>query len=156
MAVGVIVLPCLLLGILCGLRAMTPPAIVCWAAHLGWLNLAGSHLAFLANPITVGIFTLLAVVELIGDKTSKIGPRTAPVGIGARLISGALCGAALATPAAIAIGAILSAVGAMIGTFAGYHTRRALTAPGKLPDLPVALAEDLIAIGGSLFLVSRF
>ncbi len=156
MAVGVVFWPCLLLGILCGLRALTPPAVVCWAAHLGWLNLTGTHLAFLANPITVGIFTLLALVELIGDKTAKIGPRTAPVGFGARLISGALCGAALASPGGLAIGAIVAVVGAIVGTLAGYHIRRALTAPGKLPDLPVALVEDLITIGGSLFLVSRF
>lgn len=29
------------------------------------------------------------------------------------------------------------------------------TAPGKLPDLYVALVEDLITIGGSLSVVSR-
>jgi uncharacterized membrane protein len=31
-----------------------------------------------------------------------------------------------------------------------------LTTRAGLPDLPVALLEDLIAIGGSFFIISRF
>jgi uncharacterized membrane protein len=149
---------CLLLGVACGLRSLTPPAVVCWAAHLGWLNLAGSPLAFLANPIAAGIFTVLAIGELIADKTSKIGPRNAPGPFGARIVMGILCALALAiaTHASLALALIAGVVGAIAGTLAGFRIRRALTAPGKLPDLPVALVEDLIAIGGSLFLVSRF
>ena len=27
------------IGLITGLRSMTGPAVVCWAAHLGWLNL---------------------------------------------------------------------------------------------------------------------
>ncbi len=149
---------CLLLGVACGLRSLTPPAVVCWAAHLGWLNLAGSPLAFLANPITVGIFTVLAIGELIADKTTKIGPRNAPGPFGARIVMGILCALALAIAAhaSLAFALIAGVVGAIAGTLAGFRIRRALTAPGKLPDLPVALVEDLITIGGSLFLVSRF
>jgi uncharacterized membrane protein len=161
MTVGVVVSLCLLLGAACGLRSLTPPAVVCWAAHLGWIHLGGSHLAFLANPIAAGIFTLLALGELFGDKTSKIGPRTAPGPLIFRIITGALCGAALAIAGHVSHaghigGAIAGAIGAIAGTFAGFRIRRALTAPGKLPDLPVALVEDLITIGGSLFLVTRF
>src|SRR5271170_4135029 len=91
-----VLLLCLLLGVACGLRALTPAAVLCWAAHLGWIVLTGSHLAFLGSLIMAVIFTLLAIGELIGDKTSKIGPRTAPPGLGARIVMGALCGAALA------------------------------------------------------------
>ena len=156
-----VLLLCLLLGVACGLRALTPAAVVCWAAHLGWIVLTGSHLAFLSSLIAAVIFTVFAIGELIGDKTSKIGPRTAPVGLGARIVMGALCGAALAIAGHIGHaghigGAIAGAIGAIAGTFIGFRTRRALTAPGKLPDLPVALVEDLITIGGSLFLVTRF
>lgn len=149
---------CLLLGVACGLRTFTPPAEVCWAAHLGWLNLAGSPLAFLASPIAVGISTVLAIGELFADKTSKIGPRTAPGPFGARIVVGIVCAMALtiAAHASLALALIAGVVGAIAGTLAGYRIRRALTVPGKLPDLPVALVEDLIAIGGSLFLVSRF
>lgn len=157
MTVAVVLLFCLLLGVACGLRSLTPPAIVCWGAHLGWLDLSGSGLAFLASSIATGIFTLLAIGELIADKTSKIGPRNAPGPFGARIVMGALCGAALAIAGHVGIAfcAIAGGVGAIAGTLAGFRIRRALTAPGKLPDLPVALIEDLITIGGSLFLVSR-
>ena len=153
-----VLLFCLLLGVLSGLRSLTPIALVSLVAHLGWLNLAGSPLAFLASPIAVGIFTLLAIGELIGDKTAKIGPRTAPGPFAFRIITGSLCGAALAfaTHAGMTIAIIAGAIGAIAGTLAGFRIRRALTAPGKLPDLPVALVEDIIAIGGSLFLVTRF
>jgi uncharacterized membrane protein len=36
------------LGVVAGLRSMTAPAIVSWAARLGGLHLAGTPLAFLA------------------------------------------------------------------------------------------------------------
>jgi uncharacterized membrane protein len=158
MAVGVVIVFCLLLGIACGFRSLTGPAVVCWGAHFGWLDLAGSPIGFLASPITLVIFTILAIGELIGDKTSKIGPRIAPVPFGIRVVMGALCGAALATDAdaGLVFAAIAGAVGAVAGTLGGYHIRRSLTAPGQFRDLPVALVEDLITIGGSFFIVSRF
>lgn len=109
---------CLLIGIACGLRSLTPPAVVCWAAYLGWLNLSGSPLAFLANPIALGIFTILAIGELFADKTSKIGPRAAPGPFGARIVMGILCALALviAGHAALASGVIIGVVGAIAGT----------------------------------------
>jgi uncharacterized membrane protein len=51
----------LLIGIVAGLRAMAPPALVAWAAHLGWLDLSGSWLDFLANTWVRWILTLLAI-----------------------------------------------------------------------------------------------
>ena len=35
-----------LIGVVAGLRSMTPPAAVSWAARLGWLHLEGTPLAF--------------------------------------------------------------------------------------------------------------
>jgi uncharacterized membrane protein len=35
-----------------GLRSLTPPAVVAWAAHLGWLNLNNSALAFMGKRNT--------------------------------------------------------------------------------------------------------
>jgi hypothetical protein len=37
------------IGVVAGLRSMTAPAIVAWAAHLGWISLSGSHLAFMSQ-----------------------------------------------------------------------------------------------------------
>jgi uncharacterized membrane protein len=49
----VILLYAFLLGCVCGLRSMTAPAVVAWGAHLGWLHLDGSLLAFFANKISL-------------------------------------------------------------------------------------------------------
>ena len=42
----------LLIGVVAGLRAMTAPAAVSWAAHLGWLDVSGTWLAFLGTAVT--------------------------------------------------------------------------------------------------------
>jgi uncharacterized membrane protein len=39
---------------------------------------------------------------------------------------------------------------------AGYQARARLVRFLRMPDFNVALLEDLVAIGGSLFIVSRF
>ena len=58
----------LLIGIVAGLRAMTAPAAISWAAYLGLLDLSGSWLSFLASPWAVGILSVLALVEFVTDQ----------------------------------------------------------------------------------------
>jgi uncharacterized membrane protein len=148
---------CLLLGCLTGLRSLTAPAAVCWAAHLGWLNLGSTKLAFIDRPVTLILFTLLAIVELIADKLPRTPSRTAPPGLIARIALGCLCGAALATNAGgnLLVPAIIGVGGALIGTFAGYKTRHTLVLRAHIPDFSVAIAEDVIAVAGSLLIVSH-
>jgi uncharacterized membrane protein len=152
-----LLLPCFLLGCVAGLRSLTAPAVVCWAAHFGWLHLSGTKLAFLNHPATLILFTLLAVVELISDKLPKTPARTAPPGLIARIVLGGLCGAALAASAGGSqiVAAAVGIIGALVGTFAGYNIRHALVGQAHLPDLAVALVEDAIAIGGGLLIVSH-
>jgi uncharacterized membrane protein len=47
-------------------------------------------------------------------------------------------------------------IGGIAGCFGGYHARAWLVKSLRLPDFYIALLEDLIAIGGSFFIVSRF
>jgi uncharacterized membrane protein len=147
-----------LIGCVTGLRSMTGPAVVCWGAHVGWLQLDLSPLSFLHNRISLIVFTLFAVGELIADKLPKIPNRTDVGPLAVRVIFGAGCGAALSATAesSLLIGAALGGIGALAGTFAGYFLRRRLTLQQRLPDLPIALLEDLVAVGGGLFIVSRF
>jgi hypothetical protein len=49
------------IGIVAGLRAMTAPAAVSWAAYLGWLKLDESILAFMGYAWTAWVITVLAV-----------------------------------------------------------------------------------------------
>src|SRR3984957_1337353 len=136
-----------LIGCVCGLRSMTAPAVVAWGAHMGWLHLDGSWLAFLANKISLVIFSLFAVGELIADKLPFIPRRTEAGPLGVRIIFGALCGAALCLSGAASpvLGAILGGLGGIAGAFAGYNYRRSLSRGAKLPDFLIALLEDLVA-----------
>jgi uncharacterized membrane protein len=104
------------------------------------------------------IFILLAVVELITDQLPSTPSRTAPPGLIARIVTGGLCGAGIAAAGtqSLVIGAIMGIVGALIGTFGGYQARTGLVKALKVPDLVIATLEDIVAIGGGLFIVSRF
>ena len=144
-------------GVAAGLRSLTPPAVVAWAAHLGWLNLNNSPLAFMGSIIAAIIFSLLALFELFLDLQPSTPKRTSPVPLVARILTGGLCGACLyaAGNQSLIIGAILGAVGGVIGAFAGYEIRRRLVAALHVKDIFVALLEVLVAIGLACFFVSR-
>ena len=147
----------LLIGVVCGLRSFTGPALVCWGAHLGWLNLAGSRLSFLAHVASLVVLSLFAVAELVADKLPKIPRRTSAGPLIWRILMGGLCAAAIgiAGNGPFVTCCIFGGVGGFIGAFAGYGARHVATAAGTLRDFPVAIIEDLIAIGGGLFLVTR-
>jgi uncharacterized membrane protein len=146
------------IGIIAGLRSFTAPAVVAWAAHLGWINLHGSPLSFMGSAWAAAIFTILALVEFVADQLPTTPARTAPVGLSARIVTGALTGACLAVAASAALwlGALAGAVGGITGAFGGYHARVGLVRALRVPDFAVAIPEDLIAIGLGLFLASRF
>jgi len=145
------------IGIVAGLRALTAPAVVSWAAHLGWLQLHDSPVAFMANTWAAILFSLLAVFELVADKLPTTPNRTAPPALAARLLTGGLCGACLSVAAhqALGLGAAMGAIGALAGAFGGYQVRKRLVNGWKIKDLFVALSEDVIAIGLASFLVMR-
>src|SRR5512140_342352 len=84
-----------LIGTAAGLRSMTAPAAVSWAARLGWLHLESTPLAFLGYAATPYILSVLAIGELVNDKLPKTPSRKAPVPFAGRVVMGALCGAAL-------------------------------------------------------------
>src|SRR5215217_3137209 len=146
-----------LIGLFAGLRSLTPPAAVAWATHLGWLNLA-RPLSLIGSLPAVIILSLLAVTEFIFDKLPNTPNRTAPPGLIARIVTGGLTGACVSVgggKSALA-GAGLGVVGGIVGCFGGYYARAWLVRSLRQPDFNIALLEDLVAIGGSLFIVSRF
>jgi uncharacterized membrane protein len=143
------------IGIVAGLRSLTAPAVVAWAAYLGWLNLHGSPLAFMESTVAVAILSVLAIGELIADKLPMIPKRTAPAPLIARIITGGLCGACLCAAAeqSLIAGALLGGIGGIVGAFLGYGIRRRLDL--QIKDLVVAVCEDVFAVSLALFLVSR-
>jgi len=146
-------LAAILLGVVAGLRAVTPVAAVSWAAVLGLLKLTGTPLAFLGAMVTPWIVTAIAIGELVNDKLPKTPSRKVPVQFGGRIVSGGLAGAAVGLSAGAPIpGLVLGAVGAVIGTLGGAWARGKLAgAFGR--DLPAALLEDLVAVGGAALIV---
>ena len=143
----------LLIGIVAGLRTMTAPTAASWAAHLGWLDLRGTWLAFLGYAWTPWIMSVLALVELVADQLPSTPSRTVPMQFGARLVSGALAGAAIgAARGALVGGLVAGIVGATIGTLGGRAVRARLAAVfGN--DHPAAFIEDAVAIGGAMLIV---
>jgi len=136
----------LLIGIVAGLRAVLAPAAIAWAARLGWLDLQGSWLAFLGYRWTPWVLSLLALGEIVNDKLPNTPSRKVPPQFGARIVSGALCGAAIGIPAGHWLpGLLLGAIGAVLGTLGG-SAMRANLARAFVNDRPAALVEDAIAI----------
>ena len=146
-----------LIGLFAGLRSLTPPAAVAWAVYLGWLKLA-RPLAFIGSLPAVIILSVLALTEVIFDKLPNTPSRTAPPGLIARIVTGGLTGACVSVGGgrSALVGAGLGAIGGIVGCFGGYHARAWLVRSLRQPDFNVALLEDLVAIGGSLLIVSGF
>jgi uncharacterized membrane protein len=152
----VLLLLSFLIGIVSGLRALTAPAIVAWAAHLHWIDLHASRLSFMGSTAAVAVFTVLALGELIYDKRPSIPSRTTVIGLLPRMVFGALCGAAVAAAGVQSVGirAALGAFGAIVGAFGGYQLRTRLVKSLKVPDVVIACLEDVVAIAGGLLIVS--
>ena len=146
-----------LIGFFGGLRALTAPAATAWASYLGWLKLE-RPLSLIGSLPAVAIFSLIALVELVADKLPQTPSRTAPLGLIARIVMGALTGACVAVAGGqgVFLGAVLGAVGGVVGCFVGYKARTGSVKALGTRDLNVALVEDFVAVAGSLWVVSRF
>ena len=158
MTASLVLVLAFLIGALAGLRSLTAPAVVAFAAHQGWMNLRNTALSFMGSTAALAIFALLALGELVADKLPSTPSRTAPLGLGARIVTGGLCGAcvALAGSQSLILGAVLGIVGGLAGTYGGYQARTGLVKALRVPDFMIAVIEDVVAIGGSLLIVSRF
>ena len=146
-----------LIGVFGGLRSLTAPAATAWAVYLGWLKIE-RPLSLIGSLPGVVIFTLLAVIELAADKLPRTPSRTSPPGVIARIIMGGLTGACVAAGGAqgIFLGGALGAIGGVVGCFAGYQARTWLVQALGVRDIYIAVVEDLAAIAGGLWAVSRF
>lgn len=144
----------LLIGIVAGLRAMTPLAVLSWAAFAKCLLVEGTWASFLASLIVAVIATVLAIGEIVNDKLPKTPSRKAPPAFAARVVLGAFYGAVFGTLAGgtspgLIIGLALGAIGAVLGTLGGAWARGKLAESfGK--DLPAALTEDAITVAAAV------
>lgn len=136
----------LLIGVVAGMRAMTAPAAVSWAAYLGMVKVAGTPLAFMGAHITPYIFTLFAIGELVNDKLPKTPSRKVPPQFVTRLVTGGLAGATIGIGSGqLILGIVAGLVGAVAGIYGGSFLRSHLSEVTGNP-LIAALIEDSIAI----------
>ena len=146
----------ILIGLFAGLRSLTAPAVTAWAVHLGRLRI-DRPLSLIGSTPSVAILTALAIVELVADKLPNMPNRTAPRGLIARIVTGSLTGACVAAGAAQRplLGGVLGAIGGVAGCFGGYQARTRVVKALGTRDIYIALAEDLVAIAGSVWVLFR-
>ena len=154
----IVIVLAVLIGVVAGLRALTAPAVVAWGAFLGWIDVGGKWSEWVAHPITVTVLTIFLLVELVTDQLPKTPSRKTPPQFITRLITAAFAGAVIGSASHhtfIGLGAGI--IGAVLGTLGGAEARSRLTAADGGNDRPVAIGEDIVAVGGGFliaFLVS--
>src|SRR5262245_5137583 len=123
------------IGVMAGLRSLTAPAVVAWAAYWGWLHLQDSYIAFMASAPARYFLLVAAVGELIADKLPSTPNRTAPLGLGSRIVTGSVSGMALGLASGRPLlAAMCGALGGVTGAFGGYEVRRRLVRRLQIPD----------------------
>lgn len=155
MNVGFVLALAFAIGVVAGLRTFTAPAVTAWAAHLYWLNLSSSHLAFMGSTWAVAIFSLGVAVESVVDQLPNTAARTTAPQLAGRIIMGSLSGACLgiAGSAAAWLAALAGATGSLVGAFGRHGARAGFVRALHAPDFAIAIPEDLVAIGLGLLIV---
>lgn len=141
--------PAAAIGAVAGLRTFTSPAALSRAAVAGLLEIEGRPLAVFRSSRGSKALMALAIAELVGDKLPFMPSRLARPGLAGRLISGAICGAAISSSHGRSAlrGALAGSAASVGAALAGYHLRRTLVKNYNFSDRTVALAEDAIALG---------
>lgn len=157
----------LLIGFMAGLRSATPLGAIAWAQKWGWLRPQGLFAKSGSTPARA-LLTLGTAGELVADKLPFTPSRLMTPGLIVRAKTGGLSGAIVASSSnqSWLRGALLGAVGGVLGSYAGYHFRVGLTAKatdaaekrGGSPAaaaFAVAVVEDAVAVLGSLWLLKQ-
>jgi len=138
------------LGVVAGLRSQMPSFLLAVAANRGrFAATAAPPVGWLRSPLVLAGVGLLELGELVADKTSLVPSRLRPGPLGGRIFFGSVYGGVVSRDAnrSIPAGAVLGALGAAAGSFAGYHGRSSLVRLTNLTDPLVAVGEDALAIG---------
>lgn len=146
------------LGFVAGLRSQAPLALLAIATNRGDVGRHGvSPAGLLRKPAVLVGLCVSAVGEAVADKLPITPGRLEAAPLGGRLFFGALAGSMLNRDrgAPIVAGAALGALGALAGSYAGYHARSYLGRSTGLPDALWAGVEDATAIGLGLLATRR-
>jgi uncharacterized membrane protein len=142
-----------LIGALAGARSMTPLAAVSVAARAGTLPPGNGAPALLALPIAQAGALAMAVGEVAGDKLPSAPDRIVPAGMAARVVTGAIAGAALAPREQRARAAVVAVGAAVVASYVTFYAR--MGALRRYGQFPTGLVEDALVAGGSWWVVNR-
>lgn len=133
------------LGAIAGLRSMSAPALLARSVRRG--DLDAPNVPVLGSPKISGLLALLAIGEMIADKTPFVPARTSAPALIGRLLSGALVGATLFASEGRRgnSGAVLGALSALAAAYAGEGLRSAGARKG-IPDPILATLEDRLVL----------
>lgn len=139
----------LLLGIVAGMRSMMAPALlaITLSRRPEFVPAILPAQWFTSRVLAVAL-GVASTGELVGDKLPWIPNRTSPGPLVARLVSGAITGAAVLQLGRIDpwLGATCGVIGALVGTFGGFHARRFALRVTGMRDPLIGVLEDVIAI----------
>lgn len=105
-----------------------------------------SPASWLAHAPVAIVLGALELGELVADKMPWVGARIAPGPLVARIVTGALSGAAAAQVAHVDgwKGGVVGAVGAVVGAFGFYHLRQWVDRITGIRDPFIGFAEDVL------------
>lgn len=135
------------LGVVAGMRSQLPLALLALAA--AQRDGGHHHLPeILTSPKVTAFLLVNAAGEIVVDKLPIAPSRLIPGSLIVRTGVGALAGALLArgTELAPVPAAATGGLGALLGSYAGYHLRAGLVAATGIPDPLVAVLEDVTAV----------
>jgi uncharacterized membrane protein len=139
------------LGFLVGMRSMTLPAMVSdyLATHKN--RRSQDFVNGVLSDVNVAKVTkALAAGELLLDKLPFLPARTTLLPLAERMTVAGVLAAGLSNSKERLPAALIAAVSAAVGSYAAYELRRRAGDQLQVSDLPIALTEDALTVGGSL------
>lgn len=146
---GFLIAASLLLGAVSGMRTMLPPAVLALTlSRRPELVPSVDPAQWFTHGAVAIVLCIAALGELVGDKLPQIPNRTALGPFAGRVLSGAICGAALVQIGGMNAwtGASCGAAGAAASTIGMFHLRRYAGRVTKIRDPWIGAVEDVIAI----------
>ncbi|MCC7477674.1 DUF4126 domain-containing protein [bacterium] len=137
----------------CGLRAFVPVTAVSLLAWTGYLSLAPSF-AWLGEPLTVSIFALAAILEIVADKIPGLDHALDAAGLVVKPLAGALLASSIITGMdpnlSLVLGIITGVSVAGSISFVKAKTRLLTAAfSGGTASPLMSVVEDIGSIGGT-------
>jgi uncharacterized membrane protein len=139
----------LLAGFAAGLRSAAPTGVMAAERNDASFRAGWKDWPVLRSGVGRVFLQLGWLGEAVTDKLPGVPPRIEPAPLGGRLVSGGIAGLAMGTlregADAKMIALLAGVAGSLAGSFGGYAYRTNVAKITGLPDLPIALVEDVAA-----------